>query len=172
MDEHLTWRYRRWHEADENGHDEDADAACKAVFAAVGREPVVSADFASRTVAAVAAATARDVRRARRTRRVTTGVAVVAGAVGVYAAGGWALSMFSSVLVRVLDVLVGVTVRAVVGLQAGTDVWTVLANLGRAAAAFAADPSITVAIFAMQAIAMAALIALRRLLDPDRGSFK
>jgi len=45
-------------------------------------------------------------------------------------------------------------------------------SLGRAAAAFVADPKVTVAIFAIQAIAIGALIALRRLLGSDRESFE
>lgn len=172
MDDELFHRYQQWQDADGDGRDAEADAACEAVFRAVVADPPVSAAFTARTVAAVAAATARDARQARRTRRTVLGVGAAAGVAGLYAGGGWALSAASTLLVTILEVLVGMTVRTAVALQAGTDVWTVLANLGRAVAAFVADPSITVAIFAMQGLAMGALVALRRLLDPDRGSFK
>jgi hypothetical protein len=172
VDEQLFHRYRQWQDADGTGRDDEADAACEAVFRTVRQEPRVPAAFTARTVAAVAAATARDARQEQRTRRTILGVSVAAGAAGLYAGGGWALSAASTLLVTMLEVIVGTVVRTAVALQSGTDVWTVLANLGRAVAAFVADPSITVAIFAMQGLAMAALVALRRLLDPDRGSFK
>jgi hypothetical protein len=172
MDENIPWRYRRWQEADEAGRDDDADAACRNLFASVAREPVASPDFSARTLAAIAAATAHDLRRARRVRRTTVGVGLAGTAVGIYVGGGWALALLSSVLVGVINLLVGATVRAAAGLQAGTDIWTMLAGLGRAAAAFVADPTITAVMLGMQGLAMAALIALRRLLESDRESFK
>lgn len=172
MDDDLNRRYRRWHEAEAGGRDEDADTACLAVFAAMEREPAMSADFPARTLAAIAAATAGDRRRARRTRRAMMGGGIAAATAAVYTGGGLAISAASAALVGAIDLLVNLTVRVAGGMQAGTDVWSVLAGLGRALAAFVADPAVTVAILAMQGIAMAALIALHRLLGSDRESLK
>jgi hypothetical protein len=44
--------------------------------------------------------------------------------------------------------------------------------MGRTAAAVAADPTVTVMLFALQAIALAALVALQRLLGVDEESLK
>ena len=172
MDETLNRRYRQWQEADEDGRPDEADVACQAVFAAVVREPATSSDFPARTLAAIAAATARDRRRARLVRRATLAAGLAGAAAGLYVGGTWILSTMSSVMVGLIEVLVGATVRAAVGLQAGTDIWTMLAGLGRAAAAFVADPTITAVMLAMQGLAMAALVGLRRLLESDRESFK
>jgi hypothetical protein len=172
MDDDLTRQYQRWREADDAGRDEDADAACRATFAALGREPAVSSDFTARTLSAVATVMARDARRARRVRRATLAGGVAATVAGVYIGGAWVLSTSSALLVRLLDLLVGLTVRAATGIQAGADIWSVLASLGRAAAAFVSDPAVTIAMFAMQGIAMAGLIALQRLLRSDREFLK
>jgi hypothetical protein len=47
-----------------------------------------------------------------------------------------------------------------------------LTSLGRAAAAFAANPTVTFTFLALQALAIAALVALHRLLGSDWESFK
>lgn len=172
MDDELTRRYRRWRDADERGRDDEADAACRALFAAALPEPRMSSDFASRTALAVAAARARDLTAARRTRRATIGGSLAATVAGLYAGGPWALSMLSAALVGTIDLLVGLTVQIATGMDAGGDLWSLLAGLGRAGAALVTNPAVTVAILAMQGIAMAALIALQRLLGPDRESFK
>ena len=52
----------------------------------------------------------------------------------------------------------------------GADSWNVVSNLGRAAAAFAASPSVTMVILAMQGVAFVALVALQRLLRSDTES--
>jgi hypothetical protein len=44
----------------------------------------------------------------------------------------------------------------------------VVSSLGRASAAFIADPTVTITMLAIQGIAIAALVALRRLLGSDR----
>jgi hypothetical protein len=49
----------------------------------------------------------------------------------------------------------------------GRDAWSVLTNIGRAAAAFASDPSVSMVILALQGIAIAALVALHRLLGSE-----
>jgi hypothetical protein len=50
--------------------------------------------------------------------------------------------------------------------------WPVLASLGRAAAALAADPTVTFAMIAISGVAVAALLALQRLLGSDGESFQ
>lgn len=172
MDEELTRRYRRWLDADEEGLDDEADAACRAVYAARLPEPRVSQDFAARTADAVAAAAVRDSAAARRTRRATITGSIAAAVAGIYLGGPWAISMLSALLIGTIDLLVGATVRVASGVGAGNDMWTLLSGLGRATAAFAANPAVTVAMLAMQGIAMAALIALHRLLGPDTESVK
>jgi hypothetical protein len=172
MDEEQTWRYRRWHEADQTGRDDEADAACRALFAAAVAAPRVAPEFAARTAAAVAAGRARDVALARRVRRVTVGLSVAATAAAVYAGGPWMLSMLSAVVAGAIDLLVALAVRIATGMETGGDVWTVVAGLGRAAAALVSNPAVTIAMLAMQGIAMVGLIALHRLLGPERESLK
>lgn len=172
MDEDLTRHYRRWREADAHDRDDEADAACAAMFEDLGRETVVAPDFTARTLAAVAAAAEQDRQRARRARQASVAGGVAAAGVGVYAGGPWMLSAFSTLLVSAIDLIVRLTVAMASGMEAGTDVWSVFASLGRALAAFVTNPAVTAAIFAMQGIAMAALIALHRLLGSDRESLK
>jgi hypothetical protein len=81
------------------------------------------------------------------------------------------VSLLSATVARGLDALVAIVVSVASG-RDGSGLWTVLTSLGRAAAAFAANPTVTVAIFAMQAIAIGALVALQRLLGSDGESFK
>jgi hypothetical protein len=56
--------------------------------------------------------------------------------------------------------------------ETGADIWSVLSSMGRTAAAVTADPTVTVMLFALQAIALAALVALQRLLGADEESLK
>lgn len=172
MDEELIRRYQRWLDADEDGRDDEADAACRAVFASALPEPRVAGDFAARAAQAIADARVRDLASARRTRRVAVAGSLAAAAAGIYLGGPWALSMLSAMLVGALDLLVGATVRVASGMDAGGDAWSLVSGLGRAAAAFVANPTVTAAMLAMQGIAMAALVTLHRLLGPDRESLK
>jgi hypothetical protein len=172
MTDDPTRHFRRWREADETGRDEEADAACRAMFNTIVRGSAVSPDFMARTLTSIAAATAADAARVRRTRRATIAGGVAAAGVAVYVGGGWFLSVLSAGMVGVINLLVGATVRVAAGLQAGVDVWAILASLGRAAAAIVSDPAVTIAIVGMQGVAMAALIALQRLLGSDRESLK
>jgi hypothetical protein len=170
MDDNL-WRICRWAEAEEHGRDDEADAACKAVFTALDAGPA-SASFTAATLRAIAAAGERDQRRLRRIRRATIAAGAAVTAALVYVAGPWALKAIWTGFLGLIELLVAMTVRIAVGLQTGADVWSVLAGIGRAAAALVADPAITVVILAMQAIAMAALVGLRRLLESDRESLE
>lgn len=172
MPEDLTRHLERWREADAQGREADADAACLALFEASPRDPAVPNGFTARTIAAVTAAREGDRIRARRVRRASIAGAVGTSAAGLYLAGPWLLSGLSALVLGSIKVLVGVAVTIASGVQTGADLWTILATLGRAAAAFAAEPRVTVAMIAMQAVAMLALVALQRLLGSDRESLK
>jgi hypothetical protein len=165
--------YLRWRAADEGERDDDADRECRNLFQAVPRpEPPVSSAFTARTMAAVAAASVRDARRARRTRRAVVVAAAAGGTTAAYFGTGWLVGLLSTVFIGLLNVLIAGIVRAVTALQTGADLWAVLASIGRAAAAFAADPKVTVAIIALHAVAITALVALQRFFGSDGGSFE
>lgn len=171
MDEDLVRRFDRWRATEAGGSDDDADEAFKGVFAAAPGVPP-STDFTARTLMLVAETAARDARRARRSRRAGIGVGVAGGVVAAYYGAGYAIAAVSTAFVTLLDLFVGATVGTAGAVERGADVWTVLGTLGRAAAAFVADPKVTFVMLAVQGIAAAALIGLQRLLGADRETFK
>ena len=168
----LTRNCRRWLAADADGRDDDADAEFSGVFATVVSQPGVTADFTARTMAAVEAAAVRDARRSRRMRVATVAASVVAAIVGAYFGAGFAVTIVSSAISGLFNVLIAVVVRMAGAVQTGADVWSVFTAMGRATAAFASDPTVTMTLFALQAIAVAALLALQRLLGVDEESLK
>lgn len=176
MDEDLSWNYRRWLEADDQSgreeHLDAADSACRAVFAATAIEPLVPPGFAARTMEAIAAAAERDARIARRTRRAAVAGGLAAAAAGIYIGGAWAVGALSTLFIGALNLFIGATVSVATGVQAGADVWSVLASLGRAGAAFVAQPGVTMTMLVLQGFALAALVALQRLLGSERESLK
>ena len=164
--------YRRWRDAEETAGDNDADWAFRMLFQTAMPEPFVSPEFATRTIAAVATAAADDARRARRLRAgLVTGTAVGTTA-AVYFGTGWAISLASAAFIGLLNMLIAGAVRGAAAFQTGTGLWSVLASLGRAVAALAADSNVTFALIAISAIAVAALLALQRLLGSDGESFQ
>jgi hypothetical protein len=164
--------YRRWRAAEDGERDEDADAAFRAVVQAAMPEQRVSSEFTTRTMSAIAAVAARDRRRARQWRAaVVTGTAVATMA-AIYFGTAWAISITSSALVGLLNMLIAAAVRGSIAFQTGASVWSVLATLGRAGAALAGEPNVTVAMIAISAIAIAALSALQRLLGSDGEYFQ
>ena len=166
MDENLDRLYSHWRVADETDRDDEADAAFKALSDAVMHAHAIPARFTAETTAAVANAMAADARRASRARKALVCGGVAAGVIAAYFGAAPALSVVSTALVASLDALI----RAVVWVSTGPDlnVWSVVNNLGRATAALIADPKNTVAMFTIQVSAIAALVALRRLLGSDR----
>jgi hypothetical protein len=164
--------YQRWRDADESGRDDDADWAFKTVFRTAVSTGPISADFTRRTMEALAVAAAREARRARYTRAAVIAAMVIGGAAALYFGTGWAISFLSTVFVGFLNLVIAFIVRGAGAVETGSGFWTVMGSLGRAAAAFVADPKVTVAILAIQAVAIAALVALRRLLGSDRESFE
>ena len=166
MDAGLRHGYERWRSAEAGGRDDEADAAFRQVFADVPRRDP-GLQFTARAMAAISAAAAADARRARQTRAATIVMAVVGGAAAVYIGAGFAVSALWSGLLWSLDVLVAAIVRSASAMDRGADIWSVLGSLGRAAAAFVAEPKVTFTLLGVQAIAASALFALQRLLGTD-----
>ena len=164
--------YLRWRAADEGGRDDDADRECRIVFRAAVSQPPASSGFTTRTMAAIAAAAEQDRLRARRTRAAVISATVAGGSAAAYYGTGWAVGLLSTVFIGLLNLLIGAVVRGVTALETGADFWAVLASLGRAASAFAADPSVTFAIIALHAVAITALVALQRFFGSNGGSFE
>lgn len=164
MDDDLTLNYIRWRNAEESGDDEDADEAFGAVFEASVSMPLPSREFTSNTMAAVAAAAAVDARRARVVRRTALWTGVPVGLAALYFGAGPVFRGISSALVAGLNLLIAAIVWFASGPETHSSVWSVLTSMGRATAAFVADPRVTVAMLAFQAIAVGALVALHRLL--------
>lgn len=164
--------YRRWQAAEAEGREDDADSEFAALFSAAVPQRGVGAAFAGRTMEAVATAAAREARRARRLRRAV----LLAGVSGSLAAGwfgaGVIATLVSATVRGAFDLLIGAVVRMAGAAATGGDVWSVLSGVGRAAASFAADPTVTMMLFALQGIAVGALIALQRLLGADEESLK
>ena len=171
MDDELIRRYGRWREAEEADREEDADAAFKTVFAAVSvRRP--SAAFTARTMEAVALASGRQALQKRRTIAGLAAAAAGTALVTLYLTAGLIGSTISALVLGGLDLLVSLVVAAASASDGGVSVWAVLANLGRAAAALITDPKTTLALVAIQGVALAALFALQRLLGTDGESFQ
>jgi hypothetical protein len=82
------------------------------------------------------------------------------------------VALASGTLTGAFDLLIGFVVRMAGAVQTGADLWSVLTGVGRAAAAFASDPTVTMMLFGLQGIAVAALFALQRLLGIDEESLK
>ena len=172
MDEELARSYRRWLAADDSGNDEEADAACRALFETAERQDAVPLTFASQTMQAIATGAARDAARARRARHALTTGAVAAGVVTAYYTAGAGFSFLIRFVVWLFDALIGLVVRGAASVETGASLWGVLSSLGRAASAFVADPTVTFVLFVLQALAIAALITLQRLLGSDGESYK
>jgi hypothetical protein len=172
MDDELTPGFRRWRDAEASGTDEEADTAFGTVFRSVveeGRAPVA---FTTRTMQAISTEAARDAVRAVRTRRAAIAASVVGLAAAAYFGAGYAFSAMGTMSMAIFNLLVGAVVNIAAGVQAGGDVWSLLGSLGHAASAFVADPKVTLVLLVLQGLALAALVALQRLLGSDGESWK
>jgi hypothetical protein len=163
--------YQRWRAAEESERGDDADAAFQALFQSAVPDQPVSAQFTSRTMSAIAEAAARDARRARQVRTGVLSGTVVATGAGLYAGAGWAVGLVSAGFLGLLNLVIAAVVRTAETFQSGAGVWGVLSSLGRATSALAADTSVTLALIAISAVAIAGLVALQRLLGSDEESF-
>ncbi|HXW04124.1 MAG TPA: hypothetical protein VD833_02750 [Vicinamibacterales bacterium] len=166
LDRHV----RRWLAAEEQNRDDDADAEFRKVFAAASAVAPPSPSFVNETMTAVQAVAARDRRLARLTRVAVLGMGVSGAGVLTWFSAGLIVSAMSTALTAFLDLTIGLIVGAATSGQPGTTVWSIFANLGRAAAAFAASPTVTLTILVIQALAIAALAALQRILGSDLES--
>lgn len=167
MNDDPVRAYQRWQAAEEGGRDEEADRAFEALFSASMPAVPVPADFETRTMHAVAAAAERDARRARHVRSAALVASVAGGAAAAYFGFGYALSVMSAVFVRLIDLVIVGVVYVVTVMQSGADAWSVAASLGRATAAAVADARVALALIVIQGVAIAAFMALRRLLHSD-----
>ena len=164
--------YKRWRAAEASDRDDDADDAFGAVFQSVVEEPPVSMDFTAETMAAVRAASLVDARRARLARAGVLSATVASTIAAIYFGSGWAVSLVSAAFLGLLNLLIAAVVRTAEAFQTGAGVWGVLSSLGRAASAVAADTNVTLAMIAISVLAIAALVALQRLLGSDEESFQ
>ena len=168
MTEEMARKYARWLDADEADRpvaDDEADEACAAVFSTAVPPRPVSQAFTAATMARVGEARVADARRARLNRRAMAAAALLLGPVALYFGGGLLVSAASTLLVGGLSVVVDAGVRvATVG---EWNIWALVGNMGRASAAVLADSTFTIAMLAMHGIAVAALVALQRLLGPE-----
>jgi hypothetical protein len=172
MRDDVNEQYRRWLDADEQGKDDEADTSFERLFDACVPAPLPSVRFTETTMAAIGEATIADARRARRLRRVLLWSGVPLGLVALYFGAGAVVWALSTGLVAGLNFLVAVVVWFANGHDVRSSLLTMLTGLGRAALAFAADPRVTIAILVFQAVAVAALAALHRLLGPEREWLK
>ncbi len=161
-------QYQRWLDAELNDREDDADTSFGTVFKAAIPPVPASAAFTARTMAAVGVAATRDARRARTTRRVVIPAVSAAAVTLLYFSSGLVLSAFSAIVVNALDLLIGAVVYVATTTRSGGDVWSLAGSLGKATAALLTNPSVTTTILALQGMAVAALIALQRLLRSER----
>lgn len=166
MDERLERLYSRWRVADDMDRDDEADAAFRLLSEAAMPGRAVPLRFTEQTTAAISRTMAADARRAKRARKALVWGGVAAGLVAAYFGASPALSVVSTALVALLEW----TIQAVVWVSTGRDfnIWSILNSLGRASAAFIGDPKVTIIMLTIQGIAIAGLVALRRLLGSDR----
>ena len=168
MNEDLNWHYGRWRAAEDEGRDDDADAAFKAVFDRVVPTDLVAPAFTARTMEAVHRAATTDARRSRRTRRLLIGGGLIGGVTTAYYGAGLAVTA----AIGLINLLVAAIVESSTRLNSGAGVWGLLVSLGRATAAFIAEPEVTFVIIAIHGVAIAALYAMHRLLGSDGESFQ
>ena len=167
MDEPLIRNLQRWRDAEEHDLDDQADAAFADLFRRAMPAETAPLQFAVHTMEAVRVAIERDARRARRTRLILAPLATVLSLVVLYFSAGVLVSGLSWLAIAALDLLIGAVVGIATSISAGADLWTILATLGRAGAAILTTPAVTVTVLAIQGIAIAAFIALQRLLRSD-----
>jgi hypothetical protein len=167
MNDELDRHVHRWLAADDEDRDDDAEAAFRVVFTSAAESMPVPAGFTADTMRAVERVAARDRKAARLTRLAAIWLGVAGGLTLAYFSAGAIASTLTLAFGALLDFAISVIVGAATNGQSGTSVWTVFGNLGRAAAAFAASPTVTITILTIQAIAIAALVALQRILGSD-----
>jgi hypothetical protein len=165
MNPDLLRDWRRWARAEDEGRDDDADAAFRAVFQAVPRVPA-GAGFADRVMRAVGQ---DGERRARRARALAVCGLAASAVLGLSLVA--ALIVYSPrLLLKSLDLAVQATLWIVGAVDRGLDVWAILAQFGRTAAAIVAAPEVTFALVAVGLVGVVALYGLHRMLGLEQES--
>lgn len=161
MDPDLLREWRRWAAAEDDGRDDQADAACRAVFQTVPvRAP--RPEFAGHVMEAVARAA---LRQTRVNRATAAGGGVLASVLGV------AFVLQLPRLLRAgLDFSVNSVLWTIAAVDRGLNVWAILGEIGRTAAAIIAAPEVTFTLVLVALIAAGALYGLHRMLELEERS--
>lgn len=162
MNPDLLREWRRWTDADADGREDEAEAGFRAVFRSV---PMLTpgAGLTDRLVHAVARAAER---RTRRTRLAGL-AAVVAGGLGAVIA---ILPHLPRLLFHVVNLAVSATLWIVQAFERGVEIWSALAQLGRAAGAAMTIPAVTLWLVGVELLGVTALYALHRVLTSEQES--
>ena len=169
MREPLNEGYGRWLDADRQGDDDAADAACRGLFEALPAR-TVPLRFSADTMARLATARAAEAARAKRARALLLWGSFIVGPIAIYFFAGALRSGAAALLLGTLKLMVNATMQ--VATISDWNLWSLVGSLGRALAAIMSDADVTIVVVAMHGIAFAALAALQRLLGPDTESFK
>lgn len=172
MDDELTSRWRQWADADASGRDDDADEAFGEVWRETAREVLPAPAFTGGAMEAIAAEAVRQAARAARLRRAGAAAAAIGLTAAAWFGAGYAVAAISTIFVGLFNLSIGAVVTTASGVQAGAGLWSLLGSLGQAASAFVADPRVTFVLLGLQGLALAALVALQRLLGSDGESWK
>lgn len=165
----MKREFEHWLEADRQGNDDAADAACREAFQVLP-SATVPLKFAADTMARLAAARAADAVRARRARMALLWGSAIAGPMAIYFSAGAVMWAVAAMLRGAVTLAVDATVR--IASVSDWNLWALVGSLGRALGAIMSDADVTFIVIAMHGVAFAALIALQRLLGPDTESFK
>lgn len=161
MDSDRLRDWRRWAATEQDGRDEDADAAFRALFSAVpSRAP--SGTFRDRVAQATALAAVRRARLAR--------LAVLAGIACGIALTVVFLMQIPRLVQASLDLVIGAIVSTTLALSRGVDVWTLLARIARTVGSVVVTPQGTYALSGLGLIAIGALYGLQRMLELEERS--
>ena len=161
MNPELLRDWRRWAEAEREGRSEDADRAFRGVFHAV--PAYLPGDGSTGRVAqTIARAAARQARLAK--------LAAAIGAVVAVALSIAVVLQLPRILRAALQFSVRVVIWTILAFERGLDTWTILAQAARAIGAVLLAPQVTIAMAGLGLLAVGALYALNRMLEPEERS--
>jgi len=172
MDDELTSRWRQWADLEGSGREAEADEAFGEVWRAAAPEVPAPPAFTGRAMQAIAAEAVRQAEGTARLRRAGAAAAAMVLAAAAWFGAGYAAGAVRTMFLALFNLSIGAVVKTAAGVQAGTDLWSLLGSMGHAASAFVADPRVTFVLLVLQGLALAALVALQRLLGSDGESWK